>query len=79
MDRIDNTYGLGAAMPEQGDKFDVNLCKEIHRNIQRRIDMLERAVMEIKENLANRLPTWATVLIGLMGILVGVLGKGAFS
>mgnify|MGYP003610093537 CR=1 FL=1 len=35
-------------------------------------------IKEIKEELANRLPVWATLAISLLTALVGALGANAF-
>jgi len=57
----------------------VVMCKQIHHTLEHRMDGMEKAVAQIRDCLANRLPTWATVVLGLMGVLVGVMAKAAFT
>lgn len=48
----------------------VTLFKNDER-MEKAIDKLCGDITEIKEQLANRLPTWATILITLLGGAVG--------
>ena len=42
------------------------------------VNELRRDIKEIKEQLANRLPVWATIGIAFLTTLVGALGAKVF-
>ena len=59
--------GGGGAMSEQ----DVARLQEQIKTLFSDVDELKADVKEIKQQLANRLPLWATMLIS---VLTGVIG-----
>lgn len=48
------------------EKFNPELCKERHGDLNRRVTTLE----EILQKVQNRLPTWATIALTLLGSAV---------
>lgn len=69
-------------MPEDAIARLEEQIKTLFNDGQRRegaIKDLACDIKEIKEELANRLPIWATLAISLLTALVGALGAKAFS
>jgi len=57
---------------------EITALKEQVKTLFNVVGELKDDVKEIKEQLANRLPLWATTLIGILTGICGFLGARAF-
>jgi hypothetical protein len=62
-----------------------DVCQATHESVDLRIDRndedirnLYRAVQEIKDAVNSRLPTWATLFLSFLTLLIGVLLSAQF-
>lgn len=60
-----------------------DICDERHGDLSRRVGKVEKEISnvysiisDLRDRLANRLPTWATLLIALLMGVVGALLRG---
>lgn len=65
--------------------FDEKLCDARHEAVDRRLDehtvdikATYKAIQGVRDLFSNRLPVWATLLIGLLMMCIGILARAAF-